>query len=281
MNIGKKIRDIRKQKGLTQADLAKDAITRNMLSQIESGKATPSIPTLIHIAKVLEAPIEYFLSESNELEDFTKKDFVSELKHLFVKKRYSDLVFVFEKGSYKIDDEIALMLSISALECGKKHLKNGNLITAEEFFAKSSNFAKQTVYPTSDIKARLSLLSAIAQNVQSPKLEFDEASYMAFADSAVDSDLYNYVTENHSHNFSNEIMKKHLKAKELMRAFHYSEAAEIMTEIEANKAQHQVDSYILFGIYCDLEQCAKEEGNFEDAYKYSSKRISLLSAFKS
>ncbi len=281
MNIGKKIKDIRKQKGLTQADLAQDVITRNMLSQIESEKATPSLPTLIHIAKVLDTPVEYFLSESEELEDFTKKDFVSELKRLFAKKRYSDCLFVFEKGSCKMDDEIALMLSICSLECGKKHLKNGNLITAEEFFEKSSHFAEQTIYPTSDIKAKLSLFSAIAQNVQSPKLEFNEASYMAFADLAVDSDLYNYVTENHSHNFSNEIMKKHLKAKELMRAFHYSEATEIMTEIEANKAQYQVDSYILFSIYCDLEHCAKEEGNFEDAYKYSSKRISLLSAFKS
>jgi hypothetical protein len=138
-----------------------------------------------------------------------------------------------------------------------------------------------TVYPTSDIKARLLLFSAIAQNVQSPKLEFDETSYMTFADGAIESDLYNYITENHSHNFSNEIMRSHLKAKELMRSFRFSEAMDIMTEIEANRAQRTVDSYMLFNIYCDLEICAKELGDFEDAYKYSSKRISLLSAFKS
>jgi len=76
-------------------------------------------------------------------------------------------------------------------------------------------------------------------------------------------------------------MERHLKAKELMRAFHYTEATEILAEIEADRARYPVDSYILFSIYNDLEYCAKELSNFEDAYKYSSKRIALLSAFKS
>jgi transcriptional regulator with XRE-family HTH domain len=252
-----------------------------MLSQIESGKATPSLPTLLHIASVLEVPVEFFISESEDIEAFTRGGFASELKRLYSKKRYEDCLFTFERSNRKADDEIALILATCALECGKKHLKNGNLITAQEFFDKCTSFSEMTVYPTSDIKARLLLFSAIAQNVQSPKLEFDETSYMTFADGAIESDLYNYITENHSHNFSNEIMKNHLKAKELMRSFRFSEAMDIMTEIEANRAQRPVDSYMLFNIYCDLEICAKELGDFEDAYKYSSKRISLLSAFKS
>ena len=142
MNIGKKIRDIRRQKGLTQAELAQNVITRNMLSQIESGKATPSLPTLLHIASVLEIPAEFFISESEDIEAFTKEGFVSELKQLYSKKRYGDCLFIFEKANRRADDEIALILATCALECGKRHLKNGNLVTAQEFFDKCSSFSK-------------------------------------------------------------------------------------------------------------------------------------------
>ena len=43
MNIGEKIRKLRNGKLMTQAELAGTQITRNMLSQIESGTAMPSL----------------------------------------------------------------------------------------------------------------------------------------------------------------------------------------------------------------------------------------------
>ena len=70
MNIGTKIKEIRKQRGITQAQLCGDIITRNMLSQIESGKASPSIATLSQIAKQLNVPIEYLVSEDNDIFTF-------------------------------------------------------------------------------------------------------------------------------------------------------------------------------------------------------------------
>jgi transcriptional regulator with XRE-family HTH domain len=41
MNIGKKIKDLRSAKMMTQSELAGDEITRNMLSRIESGSKRP------------------------------------------------------------------------------------------------------------------------------------------------------------------------------------------------------------------------------------------------
>ncbi len=281
MNLGEKIRDIRKQKGLTQAQLAKNSITRNMLSQIETGRAIPSIPTLLHIAKTLDVPIEFLISDKDDISYFTNKKIISELKTAFLQKKYRDCLYVWEKSFQKIDDEIALILAFSALECGKEHLINGNLITATKYFKKSLEYTKETIYPTNDIRAKISLYSAISENVQSPMLEFEEEAYLYEANSAINTDLYNYIIGNHEHSYSNQIMKKHLKAKELIKSFHYSEATVILSDIEANRAREQVDSYLLFNIYSDLEYCAKELGNFEDAYKYSSKRIALLSAFKS
>ena len=281
MNIGKKIKDIRRQKKITQAELAKDIITRNMLSQIENGKATPSIPTLVHIADTLEVPVEYLISEDDNLFDFTRKSFVEKLKKAYAAKKYSDCIYIWESSQNQSDDEISLIMAYSYLEYGSILLSNGNLESAESMLKKSLEFAERTIYNTHDIKARISIFSAIAKNVQSPKLEFNEDEYISESNDSVYSDLYNYLIENKDHKYKNSIMQRHLKAKELMRSFHYTKATEILTEIEADRARYPVDSYILFSIYNDLEYCAKELSNFEDAYKYSSKRIALLSAFKS
>ncbi len=281
MNIGEKIKDIRIKKGITQAELAKDKITRNMLSQIENGRATPSIPTLIHISNMLDVPVEYLISEEESIFDFTKKPLLQRLKSAYASKKYSECIRIWEKSEKQTDDEISLILAHSYLEYGSILLSNGNLESAVAMLEKSSSFADRTIYNTHDVKAKISLFSAIAKNVQSPKLEFSENEYVSESNKSVYSDLYNYLIENRKHKYTNTIMERHLKAKELIRAFHYTEATDILTEIEANRARSPVDSYILFSIYNDLEYCAKELSNFEDAYKYSSKRIALLSAFKS
>ena len=67
MTLGEKIKKARRAKRITQERLAKDKITRNMISRIESGKANPSLDTIRHIAKELSMPVSYFLSEDDNL----------------------------------------------------------------------------------------------------------------------------------------------------------------------------------------------------------------------
>ena len=42
----------------------------------------------------------------------------------------------------------------------------------------------------------------------------------------------------------------------------------------------EYNSFAVFGIYADLEQCYKQLYDFENAYRYSSKRMSMLEGFK-
>lgn len=65
LTLGQKIKAIRKEKGLTQAELVGDRITRNQLSLIENGINNPSIPTLEFIAQRLSVPMSYFLSNDD------------------------------------------------------------------------------------------------------------------------------------------------------------------------------------------------------------------------
>lgn len=65
LTLGQKIKAIRKEQGLTQAELVEDRITRNQLSLIENGINNPSISTLEFIAQRLNVPMSYFLSNDD------------------------------------------------------------------------------------------------------------------------------------------------------------------------------------------------------------------------
>lgn len=51
MNLGEKLKQLRRLRGVTQKELAGDFLTRNMLSQIERGVAMPSYATIALLSK--------------------------------------------------------------------------------------------------------------------------------------------------------------------------------------------------------------------------------------
>lgn len=67
MDIGEKIREERIKKGLKQRQLANKAgISNTYLSDIEVGRTTPSIKTLMKIAQALDVDCTVFLKSDNE-----------------------------------------------------------------------------------------------------------------------------------------------------------------------------------------------------------------------
>lgn len=67
LHIGRKIREIRKNKNISQMDVAyKIDMSMNTISYIELGKIAPKIDTLNKIANVLNVEIsEFFLNKEN------------------------------------------------------------------------------------------------------------------------------------------------------------------------------------------------------------------------
>ena len=64
--LGQRIKEARLAKKMTQTEVVGSFITRNMLSQIESGNAVPSMKTLTYLAKVLELPPSIFVSDGTD-----------------------------------------------------------------------------------------------------------------------------------------------------------------------------------------------------------------------
>jgi transcriptional regulator with XRE-family HTH domain len=67
--VAKRIRSVREEKGLTQAQLAvQSSVTPAAICQIEAGDRIPSTPILRRIASVLNVSIDYLLGASDKVE---------------------------------------------------------------------------------------------------------------------------------------------------------------------------------------------------------------------
>jgi transcriptional regulator with XRE-family HTH domain len=75
INIGRKILEYRKSKNLSIRELAELAqVTPSLLSQIERGLANPSINTLKIIARILDAPLFTFFTESKDTDELVVRE---------------------------------------------------------------------------------------------------------------------------------------------------------------------------------------------------------------
>lgn len=126
--LGKRIKEARLARKMTQADVVGDFITRNMLSQIESGTANPSVKTLTYLAKVLQLPVNYLLPDELETFDDSEnaviKDFdgLTRMKNAYKRGDYKDAVesaLPFAENASVVYDEACSILAMSYLELAK------------------------------------------------------------------------------------------------------------------------------------------------------------------
>ena len=280
MNIGTKIKELRISKGLTQSQLAGERITRNMLSCIESEKAMPSLETLFYIADRLSVPPSYLLSDNDDLCLYEKNEKIGQIRKLFSERKHEACIKQISDIG-KTDDELAFLLCNCYFELGKAAVIQGSLSTGKSMLALCSEYADKTIYDTSMLRALTELYSSIAENIQSPLLELDSEFFEKTIPNQNDFEFYKYVTQDYSYRFSNETYKTHAKAKELIKNRRYSEAVSELSKIENAKNVENYNSYLFFSVYGDLESCSRQLGDFENAYRYASKRLSLLDGFKS
>lgn len=279
MKTGEKIRDMRKRKNMTQEELSGDYITRNMLSQIETGKATPSVETVSRIASALEVDISYFFSDETYDEYIVNKN-IKELRRLFSRKEYRNALDFSDKYFPYFNDEAALIVAESHFHIAKSLLHNGYPEKAAVHLKNALVFCGKTMYDTSYLKAKITLLSGIAGNIQSPRLELETEVYEKESRLATDAELYHYICDDLKYDYKDSILSGITAAHTLMKSGEYEKAAKILSEIDDNRSTYNIASFLLFRICCDLEICYREIKDFELAYKYSTRRISLMSAFK-
>lgn len=279
MTLGEKIKKARKNLKLTQAQLCNDKITRNMLSSIERNKATPSLETTKFIANRLDIPVGYLFSEDDDLLYYEKQSRIERIKSAFLAKNYKKCIELINKIQ-GTDDELSYILAYSYFEIGKKYVLTGSLQSGLANLNLSLDNCKKCIYDTLRIESLIMLYSALASNLQAPLLELDAKQFEQNVDNGFDYELYKYIIQDGNYNHKDNIFARHIKAKEFIKERKYRDAISILTDIEREKTPENYNAYVIFGVYSDLENAYKQLYDFENAYRYASKKLSLIEAFK-
>lgn len=278
LKFGEKVKERRMKLGMTQKDVAGDFMTRNMLSIIESGRAMPSIETAVYLSKVLDISLSYLFSYDKNYFFFEKQEKLPHIRELYENKQYNECMELIDSLSDS-DDELHYIYAFCALKYGRKMLFSGSLSISEKYLKLALDTASKTFYSTFEIEATAHLYLSVASNIQAPLLEFDSERYEMIKNRTFDYEFFKYITMDYEYTFENENYKKHLEAKRLLKKYKYIDAIALLQQLEELKNK-EYNAYMLFGVYSDIEIAYRQIGDFENAYRYASKKLSLINGFK-
>lgn len=174
--LGQRIKEARLAKKMTQAEVVGSFITRNMLSQIESGSAVPSMKTLSYLAQVLELPPNILLpetgdsssdsAEQNENNVFSSASLPSEVSMFYhAKEAYSveDDSSAYEAltslpEDFVLFDETQALLARVAFRLASSFYEAENYANTLEYAKCAATAASKGLYASPEVKSRALLL---------------------------------------------------------------------------------------------------------------------------
>ncbi|MCL2036526.1 MAG: helix-turn-helix domain-containing protein [Oscillospiraceae bacterium] len=184
--LGKKLKEARLAKKMTQSDVVGTFITRNMLSQIESGAASPSLRTLEYLANTLQIPVHYLVSEEvpNQLRDESspfaiqttqsvqesKSEHFLQCKAAFLRGDYDyvlDKAHELESPRSSFYDECAAILARSYLKMSERLTKEREYKTAISYARLAARYGDIGIYASREVRTEaLLLLDELSETAQ-------------------------------------------------------------------------------------------------------------------
>lgn len=151
-NLGRIIKEARLSKKMTQNEVVGDFITRNMLSQIESGTAMPSVKTLEYLCKVLDIQIEAY--DNSPVAENGMMGYV-ELRNLYSAGVYEEIVSSEPPPGYV--DEFTALKARACLRLAEKLTENEDVVAyqrAVELAKEAKELSTQGIFADLGISDR-------------------------------------------------------------------------------------------------------------------------------
>ncbi len=287
--IGEKIRSLRLSKRLTQTELAGDQITRNMLSLVENGSALPSLPTIMYLSERLDVPAGIFLARESEEPIYKKMSDLPKIKNLYRTGEYRLCCDMCEGllGDSK-DDELNFLLAMCHFNIAKEEFNSGRLHRACREFDLACGYSEKTIYDQGNIKSVSAVYFEYMLRLSptlTSDLDYDETTVAnGFSDpfgrytmalkyvERSDLDAVTHYLEDCSE--TDRGFALHIKALYEMANGDYATAKErLRSLISGNEIDCRV---ITYDIFCNLEDCCRETGDYKGAYEYSVGKVELL-----
>lgn len=269
MNLGEKLRMARQEAGLSQRQLCGDAITRNMLSQIEHGTARPSMDTLQYLASRLGKPVSWFLNENTVVS--VNQQIMADARKAYDTRAYAaawQILSGYRSPDEIYDRECALLKVLVLSELAEQARQAGKLPYARELLDALEAARQAMAYPIPELDRRCLLLRSripgadladICENL--PYLDED---LLLRAEKALNQHQPNRAAE-------------YLAAAEIKDSPRWHllmGKAEMARKRFAPAASHLQQAESVFPQACwpMLEACFRELGDFRQAYLYACKQ---------
>lgn len=289
MEIGDKIKSLRISKRMTQAELAGDQITRNMLSLVENGSALPSLPTIMYLSERLGVPAGMFLARESEEPVYRKMSDMPRIKNAFESKEYRLCCDMCENLlGYEKDDEISFILARCHFEIGKEEFNSGRLHNTCREFDRACEYCNDTIYDNGEIASAVAVYFEYMLRL-SPTLTsdygyeeykgnvtcLDEFCKYANALKNVESGNVGAVEAYLKESFGDDNgFISHIKALLEMADGDYRSASE---RLKALINSSDIDCrVIMYDVFRNFEDCCRETGDYKGAYEYSVGKVELL-----
>lgn len=288
MNIGEKIRSLRVAKLMTQAELAGNRITRNMLSAIENGAAQPSLSTILYIAGRLNVPAGFLLAEEGDEIVYQKMNSLSNIKRAYRAGDLSGCRSLCLSSCPEPDDEIRLLLAACDLGIAEDAFWQGRIRYACRFFDEALLYAGETLYPLPHIRARAEVYFRYMRRI-SPTLYSDVlddstpaevvchtafSGYVEALEALDREDCRPAVEYARSYPAERGFFTAHLGVRLLMEQSAHQEAKRELTALL--QSDTPLNEVSLYAVLCDLEVCCRETEDFKGAYRYTNEKVQLL-----
>ena len=172
MTLGQKLKKARLARGMTQAQVVGERITRNMLSQIENDQASPSVGTLEYLASVLDVRLAWLLADEKEEEE---SDRTGRMRALLRSGDYGGCLALAPQT--EPDDEQALALAMAAAQCARRAMEAERFDTAQHLAQQALAWNAASVYESGQL--RLELLDVLARCEQAQQLP-EEGAFASY-----------------------------------------------------------------------------------------------------
>ena len=285
MNIGEKIKALRVSKFMTQSQLAGEEITRNMLSRIENGAAQPSLDTLRYIASRLNVSPGYLIAEGGDERMYVKRNETEGIKNALLSGDYRICRDMCLNLGELGDDEIQLILAEATLGIARELFSEGELHGSCEYLDLAIEACATTVYNTDRIYATAAMyfryMQQISTTMSSDFIDEEETPVYAAYHDPFCTYIANFIAVREQ--TEGEVMPKigegtvfsaHIEAIRSMRTGDYAKAYESLHQILVS--DDPVPKPMMYFVFCDLEICCREIGDYKGAYEYSIDKLELM-----
>ncbi len=293
VTLGQKIRMLRKEKNLTQAALCGDFMTRNMLSQIESDSAGPSVATIRYLADRLGVPAGYLLDDGDNLLAYRKISEIEGIRRLYREKLWQKCLDAC-KNLTDFDDELALIMADCYLHLGIDAYNKGQIEGARRWLSLAEVFANRTVYPHEEIAHLSAVYLAVidAAATEAPPVQiadFAGESFIAVYELALYHHLLRIIEQSRYEaaaqlydavNLKNPLYRTHISAKLSESAGNYERAVELLRNLIDRFDDESASVAFRLRVYADMEVLCRNHGDYKGAYEAGQSKQQCLERFR-